>query len=203
MTSPCLGPELSLDAGGRIQLDLCGPPLQQDWPFDCSASQNNGLHRDADGCLWVTPQTSGAAGLIAGALSCSLFCGISTTAAAYNTAVASLSITNIDPCRARSYYVYTDYMWRFTPTVASTVTNMYRQVTGVDGADAGWTLVHTLDSGNTNYQRLHTGDAWAVTNLAPGASRTIKVGMRINMGTGTATANTFDARVAAIGIASD
>lgn len=203
MTSPCLGDEFSLDEGGRVQVNLCGPPNQQDWPFDCSARLTNGLHRNEDGCLWVTPQGSGAAGVFAGQVSCGGFCGISPTAAAYNLAVSSLTVTNPDSCRSRDYFIYTDYMYRFTPTSNSSVTNMYRQVTGVDGADAGWTLVHTVDSGNTNYQRIHTGDSWTLKGLRPGESRTIKVGMRMNMQVGTATVQTFDARVGGFGIASD
>lgn len=203
MSSPCLGPEFSLDDGGRIQVDICGPPNQQDWPYTCSTKQNNGLHRTEGGCLWVTPQTGGGAGLVAIQNTCGAFCSVSTTAAYYNTAVVSLTFINADPCRNRDVFVYTDYMYRFTPTSNASITNMYRQVSGVDGGDAGWTLVHTVDSGNTNYQRVHTGDSWVIKDIPPGASKTIKVGMRVNMGLGTATVQTIEARVGAFGIASN
>jgi hypothetical protein len=203
MTSPCLGPELSLDEGNRVQINLCGSPAQQDWPFPCSAKTNNGLHRDEDGCLWVTPQRTGAAGVFAAQLNCGGFCGFSSSAAVYSNTVVSLTITNPDTCRTRDYMVFTDYMWRFTPGSVATLTNMFRQVSGVDGGDAGWTLVHTVDSGTNNALRIQTSDVWTVKGLAPGASKTIRVGMRINATTGSGSLTSFTARIGGIGIASD
>lgn len=203
MTSPCLGPELSLDEGNRIQVNLCGPPNEQDWPFPCSAKLNNGLHRDSDGCLWVTPQRTGAAGVLAAQLNCGGFCGYSTTAAVSVTTVASLTVTNPDNCRFRDFIVHTDYMWRFTPSGIDTLTNLYRQVSGVDGGDAGWTLVHTVDSGTSNALRIQTSDVWTLNDLAPGASRTIRVGMRINTSSGTGSLTSITARIGGVGIAGD
>lgn len=202
MTS-CLGPEFSLDDGGRIVLDLCGDPLDEDWPFDCSARLNNGLHRNDDGCLWVAPAASGLAFVQTGAVSCALFCGYSTSAAPYNTAVASLSITNTDLCRSHDYIVHTDYNYRVVPAATPTATQFWRQVTGVDGADAGWQLVHTTDSGTNDALRITTSDTWSISDLAPGASRTIRVGMRVNANLGNGSATNFDARIGVFGIASD
>lgn len=203
MTSPCLGPELSLDDGDRVQINLCGPPNHQDWPFPCSAKLNNGLHRDSDGCLWVTPQRPGAAGVVAAQTNCGLFCVYSASAAYYSNSAATLTVTNPDTCRTRDYLVHTDYMWRFTPANAQTLTNMYRQVSGVDGGDAGWTLVHTVDSGTNNALRIHTSDVWTLTNLAPGESRTIRVGMRINATLGSGSLTSITARIGGVGIASN
>ena len=202
MTS-CLGPEFSLDDGGRIIVDLCGPPNDQDWPFGCSSRLNNGLHRNADGCLWTAPQASGFAIVQTGAASCAFFCGYSTSAAVYSTSVASLTITNIDLCRSRDYIVHTDYNYRVTPAATPTSTQMWRQVTGVDGADAGWQLVHTVDSGTTDALRITTSDVWTVSDLAPGASKTIRVGMRVNANLGNGSATNFDARIGLFGTSSD
>lgn len=203
MTSPCLGPEFALDDGDRIVIDLCGPPIDEDWPFPCSTRLNNGLHRNEDGCLWVAPQASGFAFVQTGAATCALFCGYNTSAAVYGTSIASLSITNTDTCRSHDYLVHTDYNFRVTPAATPTSTQMWRQVTGVDGADAGWQLVHTVDSGTTDALRITTSDTWSITDLGPGASRTIRVGMRVNSNLGSGSATNFDARIGVFGIASD
>lgn len=203
MSSPCLGPEFSLDEGGRVQVDLCGPPLDQDWPFLCSARQNNGLHRNADGCLWVAPQLSGGAAVWAVQLNCGAFCTYSAAGASYFNPVASLSFLNFDTCRARSFIVFTDYFWRVTPAATPTITQFHRQVTGVDGGDAGWTLVHTVDSGTANTLQIADCDVWRVSDIPPGASRNIKVGLRVNASIGSGTLNSVQARIGVIGIASD
>lgn len=202
MTSPCLGPEFVLDAANRVKIDLCGNPADQDWPFGCSTRLNNGLHRNDEGCLWVAPQASGFAFVQTGAASCSFFCGYSTSAAVYSNSVAALSITNTDLCRPRSYLVHTDYMFRVTPAATPTATQYWRQVTGVDGADAGWQLVYTTDSGVTDALRVHQSDTWTITDLPPGASRTVRVGMRVNSNVGNGSATNFDARIGVFGIAS-
>lgn len=202
MSSPCLGPEFSLDAGDRIQVDLCGPPNQQDWPFGCSARTYNGLHRDEDGCLWSAPQASGFAIVQTGSATCSFFCTYSSSAAVYGTSIASLTVTNTDLCRTRTYFVHTDYNFRVTPSATPTVSQFWRQVTGVDGADAGWQQVYSADGGTTDPLRVMSSDPWTLT-LLPGASKTIRVGMRVNAGTGSGSANTFDARIGVFGIAND
>lgn len=199
MTSPCLGPEFSLDSGGRVIVDLCGPPTDQDWPFDCNARLNNGLHRNDAGCLWTAPQASGVALVQTGSASCSLFCGYSVSAAVYGTAIASLTVTNTDSCRSRDYLVFTDYNFFFTPAATPTATQCWRYVQGVDGADAGWQLVHTVDSGTANSLRMFTGDSWTIKGLLPGASKTIRVGMRVNSNIGNGTVSTFDARIGVFG----
>lgn len=203
MTSPCLGPEFSLDDGDRIQVDLCGPPNQADWPFDCSARLNNGLHRNEDGCLWVAPQASGIALVTSGSASCAFFCGYSASAAVYGTSIASLTLTNVDLCRSRSYFVHTDYNYLVTPGSSGAITQFHRLVTGVDGADAGWQLVQTVDAGTSDQQRASSSDVWTITDLAPGASTTIRVGMRVNAVLRSGTVNTFAARIGVFGIASD
>ena len=203
MTSPCLGPEFALDGANRVTIDLCGPPNDQDWPFDCNARLNNGLHRNEDGCLWVAPQASGGALVSTGSATCALFCGYSTSAAVYGTSIASLSIANLDLCRARSFIVHTDYNFRVTPSSTPTVTQFWRQVTGVDGGDAGWQQVYSIDGGTNDPLRAHQSDVWMIKDLAPGASRTIRIGMRVNANTGSGTANTFDARIGIFGIAND
>lgn len=203
MSSPCLGPEFALDAGDRIIADLCGPPNDQDWPFDCSARLNNGLHRNEAGCLWVAPQTSGLAFVQTGSATCALFCGFNTSAAVYGTSIASLTITNTDLCRSQDYFVHTDYNFRITGASTPSVAQFWRQVTGVDGADAGWQLVHTVDYGTTDALRIFTSDTWSITDLAPGASRTIRVGMRVNANVGSGTATNFDARIGVFGRSTD
>lgn len=203
MTSPCLGPEFALDSGDRIVVDLCGPPNQQDWPFDCAARLNNGLHRTENGCLWTARQASGFAMVAAGAASCAFFCGYSATSSVYSNNVVSLTVTNTDLCRYRSYLVHTDYNFKTTFASGGGVVNYHRFVTGVDGADAGWFLVQTLDAGVADGARANPSDVWSISNLAPGASTTVKIGMRVNAASGTGTVNTFDARIGVFGIASD
>lgn len=203
MSSPCLGPEFALDEGGRIVVDLCGPPLDQDWPFDCSTRLNNGLHRDENGCLWAAPQTGGLAFVQTGSASCAFFCGYSSSAAVYGTSIAALTITNTDLCRSRDYLVHTDYNFRVVPAAEPTVTQYWRQVTGVDGADAGWQLVYTTDGGTADALRAHSSDAWSISDLAPGASRTIRIGMRVNAFVGSGSVSTFDARIGVFGRSTD
>lgn len=203
MTSPCLGPEFALDSGDRVMADLCGPPTQQDWPFDCTPRLYNGLHRDENGCLWAAPQASGFALVQAGSASCAFFCGYSASAAVYGTSIAALTLTNTDMCRARSYIVHTDYNYLVTPSSTGAITQFHRQVTGVDDADAGWQLVQTVDAGTSDQQRASSADTWTITDLAPGASKTIRVGMRVNAVLRSGTANTFAARIGVFGIASD
>lgn len=203
MTSPCLGPEFALDAGDRIIVDLCGPPNTQDWPFDCNARLNNGLHRNEDGCLWVAPAASGFAQVASGSATCSFFCGYSATSSVYSNNVVSLTVTNTDMCRYRDYIVHTDYNFKTTFGSGGGVVNYHRYVTGVDNADAGWFLVQTLDAGVADGARAFLSDVWSITDLAPGASTTVKIGMRVNAADKTGTANTFDARIGVFGIASD
>lgn len=198
MTS-CLGPEFSLDSGNRIIADLCGPPADQDWPFDCNSRANNGLHRNADGCLWVAPEASGLALVASQSLSCSFFCGFSTTSSVYANPVVSLTVTNTDLCRYRSYMVITDYNFKITFASGGGIANFWRYVVGVDGADAGWFLVQTADAGVNDGWRGHLSDVWTITNLPPNSSTTIKVGMRVNAAVATGTANSFDARIGVFG----
>lgn len=204
--SECLGIELNADAFGRIGVNLCGAPEDVDWPHPCPPSVGNALSRDATGCVWSPPLVHGLEGWARQSPDCVSLCTFSTSSAFTNSNVVSLTVTNPEACRVISLFVVTFYRWQFAMAAGDHMPQFWRRVTGVDNADPGWVLVYSDESrDDTASKEFGTSDAWTITDLAPGASRTVTIGQRANTaaGSGEGTISNLEAAIAVIGMSTD